>query len=161
MDKGTSLFEVIGWILAITSIALALIACGGLVARNTYRGLDEDQIKAITDSRAQLVQCFGLGGPPIGGRSVAIIYPRNAKGRISFSPGSDCSIKEADIDLNGEEEPVILQSPLPFKPNPNEFNPKPRAVQPPIKPGRYIPASDNPDPCDFTGATGERWVFCK
>ena len=172
------------------SLVLLLSGCGGLLARNVYEGLGPEEIEAIANSRLQVVRCFRVGGPPLGGSSMSIMYPHTAKGRVSFSPGSDCTVKEADIDLMGEE-PEPTEPPKPFKIDPNEFNPKPRAVQPPpklksssdpdvkilpvprdfsLKPQniRLTPSNPpksweipKPDPCNSIGATGAKWVFCE
>lgn len=170
--------------------SLLVSGCGGLIARHTYEGMSAEEIRAIHESGLQIVKCTGIGGPPLGGRTVIVSYPRNATGRVSFSPGPDCAIREADIDLRGTADEEQVEAPKPFKIDPNEFNPKPRVVQPPPKlksdfkiletpsgkpairisngtteawdPGAPVLWEvPKPDPCNFIGATGARWVNCK
>jgi hypothetical protein len=78
-------------------IGLLLSSCSGIIAARDYKDLTPEQINALKDIGHEVFTCSMVGGPPLGGRTMIVILPKNSKGKFKLLP--DCQMSESEFRL--------------------------------------------------------------
>ena len=91
-------FSSLGLIVAVILALIFLSSCILTTDRmNAAKELSPEQITALDQAGHAVITCLIVGGPPVGGRTLFLIIPKDRLASIKLSP--DCQLQSGEIGL--------------------------------------------------------------